>query len=143
MDPESHDDDLDLKKPLLPDEYLFPIENISGSLEDYPKLKNCLEKSSEAAAAVLSQEDRKSLHLELSRMREELLVKQLLYQEQFDQLKGWMRDAFEVESPQILLDHQAKVKEAESVAEEAANQGNSKQHQRIRALHKYNNCQVI
>ena len=134
--------DLDLKKPLLPDEYLFPIENISGSLEDYPNLKNCLKKSSETSG--LSTEDRKSLHQELTRMKDELLQKQRLYQEQFDKLKGWMKEAFEVESPQILLDHQAKVKEAELAAEEAANQGNSKQHQRIRALHKYgNNLSII
>lgn len=126
--------DLDSKKPLLPDELLFPVENISGSLEDYPNLKNCLKLSSESTD--LSQQDRNSLHKELRRMKEELLSKQQLYQEQFDKLKGWMRDAFEVENPQILLDHQAKIKENELAVEDAENQGNSKQHQRIRTLNK-------
>lgn len=125
-------DDLDLKKPLLPDELLFPIETISGSLDDYPNLKNCLKLSSESPD--LSQNDRNSLHKELTRMKQELLLKQQLYQEQFDKLKGWMREAFEVDSPQVLLDHQMKVKDNELALEEAANQGNSKQHQRIRSL---------
>ena len=126
--------DLDSKKPFLPDEFLFPIEKISGTIEEYTNLNNCLKKSSESET--LSQEDRKSLHLELTLIKEELLSKQKLYQEQFDKFKGWMKEAFEVESPQILLDHQTKVKEAELAVDEAANQGNSKQHQRIRALNK-------
>jgi len=126
--------DLDSKKPLLPDEFLFPIENISGPWEDYPNLQNSLKKASESSA--LSQEDLKSLHQELKHMKDELLSRQQLYQEQFDKLKGWMREAFEVESAQVLLDHQVKVKEAELAVEEADNQGNSKQHQRIRALNK-------
>ncbi len=124
--------DLDLKKPLLPDEYLFPIENITGTLENYQNLKSCLQKTAESSQ--LTATDRSNLHLELQRMKTELLAKQKLYQDQFEKLKIWMTESFEVESPQVLLDHQAKVKEAEMAAEEAANQGNSKQHQRIRAL---------
>lgn len=135
MNSEEQNDSLDSKKPLLPDELLFPIENDSGSLEDYPTLKNCLKISLESAE--LSQEDRNSLHQELTRMKEELLLKQQVYQDQFDKLKGWMKEAFEVESPQVLLDNQAKVKENELALEEAANQGNSKQHQRIRSLNRY------
>lgn len=124
--------DLDQKKPLLPDEYLFPIENITGTLENYQNLKSCLQKTAESSQ--LTAADRSNLHSELQRMKTELLAKQKLYQEQFEKLKTWMTESFEVESPQVLLDHQAKVKEAEMAAEEAANQGNSKQHQRIRAL---------
>ena len=67
-------------------------------------------------------------------MKLELLAKQQLYQSQFEELKNWMKESFDVESPQVLLDHQTKIKEAELAAEEAANQGNSKQHQRIRSL---------
>ena len=128
----SESKDLDFKKCLLPDEYLFQVENITGTLEDYQNLKSCLQKTNESAQ--LTSTDRSNLHAELQRMKTELLIKQKLYQEQFDKLKSWMKESFEVESPQVLLDHQAKVKETEAAVEEAANQGNSKQHQRIRAL---------
>ena len=124
--------DLDLKKPLLPNEYLFQVENITGTLEDYQNLKSCLQKTAESSE--LTSIDRSNLHKELQKMKTELLTKQKLYQEQFDKLKNWMKESFQVESPQVLLDHQAKVKEAEMATEESANQGNSKQHQRIRAL---------
>lgn len=124
--------DLDLKKPLLPDEYLFQVENITGTLEDYQILKKCLQKTAESSQ--LTSIDRSNLHKELQKMKTELLVKQKLYQEQFDKLKDWMKESFQVESPQVLLDHQAKVKEAEMATEESASQGNSKQHQRIRTL---------
>lgn len=124
--------DLDLKKPLLPDEYLFQVENITGTLEDYQILKKCLRKTAESSQ--LTSIDRSNLHKELQKMKTELLVKQKLYQEQFDKLKDWMKESFQVESPQVLLDHQAKVKEAEMATEESASQGNSKQHQRIRTL---------
>jgi hypothetical protein len=124
--------DLDLKKALLPDEYLFQVENITGSLEEYQNLKSCLQKTAESSQ--LTPTDRSNLHDELQKMKIELLAKQNLYQDQFDKLKYWMKESFQVESPQVLLDHQAKVKDAEMTAEETANQGNSKQHQRIRAL---------
>jgi len=124
--------DLDLKKPLLPNEYLFQVENITGTLEDYQNLKSCLQKTAESSE--LTSIDRSNLHKELQKMKTELLTKQKLYQEQFDKLKNWMKESFQVESPQVLLDHQAKVKEAEMATEESTNQGNSKQHQRIRAL---------
>jgi hypothetical protein len=124
--------DLDLKKALLPDEYLFQVENITGSLEEYQNLKSCLQKTAESSQ--LTPADRSNLHDELQKMKIELLAKQNLYQDQFDKLKNWMKESFQVESPQVLLDHQAKVKDAEMTAEETANQGNSKQHQRIRAL---------
>ena len=127
MDP----NELDFKKPLLPDEYIFPVKNITGSLQEYPVLKNCLQKSSSASLTLI---ERSNLHSELSQMKSELLERQKLYQEQFEKLKDWMKESFNVESPQVLLDHQARIKEAEMVADEAANQGNSKQHQRIRAL---------
>ena len=121
--------DLDLKKPLLPNEYLFQVENITGTLEDYQNLKSCLQKTAESSE--LTSIDRSNLHKELQKMKTELLTKQKLYQEQFDKLKNWMKESFQVESPQVLLDHQAKVKEAEMATEESTNQGNSKQHQRI------------
>lgn len=128
----SEPNDLDLKKSLLPDEYLFQVEKITGTLEEYQNLKSCLQKTAESSR--LTSTDRSNLHKELQKMKAELLAKQKLYQEQFDKLKNWMKESFQVESPQVLLDHQAKVKEAEMAVEEAANQGNSKQHQRIRAL---------
>lgn len=128
----SEPNDLDLKKSLLPDEYLFQVENITGTLEEYQNLKTCLQKTAESSQ--FTSTDRSNLHKELQKMKAELLAKQKLYQEQFDKLKNWMKESFHVESPQVLLDHQAKVKEAEMAVEEAANQGNSKQHQRIRAL---------
>ena len=130
----SEPNDLDLKKPLLPDEYLFQVETITGPLENYQNLKSCLQKTAESSQ--LTKTDRSNLYNELQRMKTELLVKQKLYQEQFEKLKNWMKESFQVDSPQILLDHQVKVKEAEMAAEEEANQGNSKQHQRIRALNK-------
>lgn len=128
----SESNDLDLKKSLLPDEFLFQVENITGTLEEYQNLKTCLQKTAESSQ--LTSTDRSNLHKELQKMKTELLAKQKLYQEQFDKLKDWMKESFQVESPQVLLDHQAKVKEAEMAVEDAANQGNSKQHQRIRAL---------
>ncbi len=124
--------DLDSRKSLLPDELMFPVEIITRALEDYPNFKSCLQKSSDSIT--FTPADRSKLHSELSRMKSELLAKQQLYQAQFDELKNWMKESFEVDSPQVLLDHQTKIRDAEMVAEEAATQGNSKQHQRIRAL---------
>lgn len=129
--------DLDTKKPLLPDKFLFPVEAITGNLEDYGILQNCLKKSTENTQ--LSSIDRSNLRFELMRMKTELLAKQKLYQAQFDELKNWMKESFQVSSPQVLLDHQAVLREEELAAEDAANQGNSKQHQRIRSLTRYYN----
>lgn len=126
--------DLDTKKPLLPDELMFPVENITGTIEDYPNLELSLLKSSSDSQFNSTPIDRSKLHSELYRMKEELLAKQQIYQAQFEELKNWMKNSFEVENPQVLLEHQAKIREAEIVAEEASTQGNSKQHQRIRAL---------
>lgn len=125
---------LDSKKPLLPDELIFPVENITGTIDDYKILKNSLQKVNESGSTALTQIERTNLHFELERLKAELVEKQKLYQDQFEKLKNWMKTSFEVDSPQVLLDHQAKIRDAELAAEEAANQGNSKQHQRIRAL---------
>lgn len=129
---DSFANELDLKKPSLPNELIFPVENITGNLDDYSNLKKCIEKSSESK--LLTATDRSKLRSELMKMREDLLSKQRLYQDHFDKLKDWMKEAFQVESPKVLLDHQAAVKEAELIAEETYNQGNSKQHQRIRTI---------
>lgn len=127
--------DLDTKKPLLPDKLLFPVENITGNLENYEILNNILQKTAENEQ--ITYKDRSNLHLELARMKSDLLAKQKVYQEQFDEIKNWMVEAFQVVSPQILLDHQSLVRETEMAEEDSANQGNSKQHQRIRALSRY------
>ena len=124
--------DLDLKKPLLPDELIFPAEIITEDLGNYINLKKCINKSSESKPLTVA--DRSKLRTELLKMKEDLLLKQRLYQDHFDKLKDWMKEAFQVESTQAILDHQAAVKEAELMAEETYNQGNSKQHQRIRTM---------
>ena len=52
----------------------------------------------------------------------------------FEQYKLWMCKAYGVSNVRILIEHERVRQAAELAAEEAANQGNSKQHQRIRAL---------
>ena len=128
-------DDLDSKRPLLPAEYLFPVIPITSELSQFPtlnaKVQGC--EAPENVLALTSQE-RSKLRFELEQLRAELLAKQQFYLQQFETLKQWMTSSFEVESPQVLIDHQAKVKEAELAAEETMFQGNSKQHIRIRTL---------
>lgn len=127
-------DDLDNKRPLLPDEYIFPIEPITGSISDYSVVAEKLALCETPDKLNLSAQDRARLRRELERMRLELVSKKNFYLEQFETLKKWMTESFNVDSPQVLIDHQAKIKEAELAAEETMNQGNSKQHQRIRTL---------
>lgn len=127
-------DDLDNKRPLLPDEYIFPIEPITGSINDYPVVAEKLAFCETPDKLTLTAQDRARLRRELEQMRLELVNKQNFYLEQFETLKKWMTESFNVPSPQVLIDHQAKIKEAELAAEETMNQGNSKQHQRIRTL---------
>lgn len=127
-------DDLDNKRPLLPDEYIFPIEPITGLISDYPIVSEKLALCDTPDKLTLSAHDRTRLRRELEQMRLELVNKQNFYLEQFETLKKWMTESFNVSSPQVLIDHQAKIKEAELAAEETMNQGNSKQHQRIRTL---------
>ncbi len=127
-------DDLDSKRPLLPSEYLFPVEQITCELFLFPTLNAKVQSCNTPESLVLTPQERSKLRFELEQMRAELLAKQQLYLQQFEKLKHWMTSSFEVKSTQDLLDHQEKVKEAELAAEETMFQGTSKQHIRIRAL---------
>ena len=127
-------DDLDSKRPLLPAEYLFPVEPITSELAEFPTLNAKVHSCEAPESLTLSSQERSKLRFELEQLRAELVSKQQLYQQQFDTLKQWMTSSFAVSSPQVLIDHQSKVKEAELAAEETMFQGNSKQHIRIRTL---------
>lgn len=126
--------DLDSKRPLLPADYLFPIEPVTSELSQFPTLKNKIHSCDTPEALSLDPHEHSKLRFELEQMRAELVAKQQFYLQQFETLKQWMVTSFGVESPQVLIDHQAKVKEAELAAEETMFQGNSKQHIRIRTL---------
>ncbi len=127
-------DDLDSKRPLLPADYLFPVELITSELSQFTTLNAKVQSCETPDSLSLSPQERSKLRFELEQMRLELLEKQQFYLQQFETLKQWMTSSFGVESPQVLIEHQAKVKEAELAAEETMFQGNSKQHIRIRTL---------
>lgn len=132
--------ELDQKRPLLPDSLVFPVESITEPIEAFPVLNAFVSVRLAGASAEnakqpeTSSEDSAAMHNELARMKRQLLAKQKDYQEQFSQLQEWMRRSFEVDSLDVLVEHQAKCREAELAAEELATQGTSKQHQRIRTL---------
>jgi hypothetical protein len=91
-------------------------------------------RQSEADELAFDGFDSPALRSELEAMKVTLAARQEELKVIFDDYRQWLLEEFDVDSIEVLLERDAQRRAEEETAEEALNRGNSKQHQRIRAL---------